>query len=207
LPTLSAERVAQELMRLLATADPLPALRMMREDGVLAALLPEATQLDRLARLIGLEPDRDPLRRLGALTALDEAGAVALAERLRFSNADRDRLAGLAAPWPLDPVGDLRAQRLAIYRLGNARYLDLALLAAADSRLDAAGLRELLALSASWRPAPFPLAGRDVTALGIAAGPEVGRLLGEVRQWWEAGDFAADRTACLAYLRQLVPSG
>ena len=49
LPTLSAERVAQEVLRLLAVADPVPALRMMREDGVLAAILPEATRLDRLA--------------------------------------------------------------------------------------------------------------------------------------------------------------
>ena len=51
LPTLSAERVAQELLRLLAVADPVPALRMMQEDGVLAGVLPEATRLDRLARL------------------------------------------------------------------------------------------------------------------------------------------------------------
>ena len=55
LPTLSAERVAQEMLRLLAVADPVPALRMMREDGVLAAILPEATRLDRLAALIAVE--------------------------------------------------------------------------------------------------------------------------------------------------------
>src|SRR5215204_6128728 len=55
LPTLSPEQVAQELTRLLAVADPVPALRMMQEDGVLGAILPEATRLDRLARLIALE--------------------------------------------------------------------------------------------------------------------------------------------------------
>src|SRR3954447_2945331 len=55
LPTLSAERVAQELLRLLALADPVPALRMMGEGGVLAAILPEATRLDRLEQLIAVE--------------------------------------------------------------------------------------------------------------------------------------------------------
>jgi len=60
---LSAERVAQELLRLLAVPDPVPALRMMAEDGVLAAILPEATRLDRLQRLIAFEPQPDPLRR------------------------------------------------------------------------------------------------------------------------------------------------
>src|SRR3954468_17599530 len=59
LPTLSAERVAQEVLRLLAVADPVPALRMMREDGVLAAILPEATRLDRLERLIAVETSFD----------------------------------------------------------------------------------------------------------------------------------------------------
>src|SRR5580658_5327355 len=40
LPNLSAERVAQELVRLLEAADPGRALAMMAEDGVLAVVLP-----------------------------------------------------------------------------------------------------------------------------------------------------------------------
>ena len=138
LPTLSAERVAQEVLRLLAVADPVPALRMMREDGVLAAILPEATRLDRLERLIAVEASLMPampppsLPRCGGGSGWGQggseadagtgrrtrcfgwrlwsmsmpAGAVRLAERLRLSNAMRDRLAGLAQPWPLDPAGD-----------------------------------------------------------------------------------------------------
>src|SRR5204863_1000014 len=82
LPKLSAERVAQELLRLLAVPDPLAALRMMEEDGVLAAIVPEAARVDRLHRLGGLEPKPDPLRRLAALIEVDAAGAAALAERL-----------------------------------------------------------------------------------------------------------------------------
>ncbi|HKS88627.1 MAG TPA: CCA tRNA nucleotidyltransferase, partial [Stellaceae bacterium] len=81
---LSAERVAQELTRLIAVPDPAPALRMMAEDGVLTAVLPEASRLDRLARLIALEPEPDALRRLAALIAVDQAGATALGARLRL---------------------------------------------------------------------------------------------------------------------------
>jgi poly(A) polymerase len=201
---LSAERVAQELLRLLAVPDPVPALRMMAEDGVLAAILPEATRLDRLERLIALEPQPDPLRRLAALVAVDAAGAIALAERLRLSNAERDRLAGLAPPWPLDPSGDLRNQRLALYRLGAGRYRDIALLLAADGAIDQARLAELLALAAAWQPPRFPLKGRDVTALGIPPGKRVGELLAAVCEWWEAGDFTADRAACLARLNEIA---
>lgn len=204
LGTLSAERVAQELLRLLAVANPVPALRLMAADGVLEAILPEASQLERLSRLIALEPAPDPLRRLAALIAVDAAGAAAIAERLRLSNAGRDRLVGLAPPWPIDPAGDRRVQRLALYRLGAEHYRDLVLLAAAESGLPASRLGRLLELAARWRPPEFPLGGRDVTALGIAPGPRVGQLLAAVRRWWEEGDFAADRAACLSRLRDIA---
>ena len=204
LPKLSAERVASELLRLLAVPNPVPALRMMAEDGVLAAILPEAQRLDRLERLVGLEPECDPLRRLAALVETDAAGAEAVAERLRLSNAERDRLIGLAQPRPLVPADDFRTQRLALYRFGGERYRDLVLLLAAEGATDNQRWAELLDLAARWKPPRFPLKGRDVTGLGIAPGPRVGQLLAEVQQWWVDGDFAADRAACLAKLAEIA---
>ena len=199
LPTLSGERVAAEILKLLAAPDPLPSLAMMSEDGVLAILLPEASRLDRLAALLPLEPAPDPLRRLGALIAGDP---TALAERLRLANEQRARLSALAAPpWPVDLAGDERAQRRALHRLGAVLFRDLVLLRAAEGgqrdRLPA-----LLALAAQWRPPVFALKGRDVTALGVPPGPEVGRILGALEEWWEAGDFRADRRAALAELKR-----
>jgi len=202
LPTLSGERVAAEMLKLLAAPDPLPTLRMMAEDGVLAALLPEARRLDRLAALVPLEPAPDALRRLGALLGSDAGAAAAVAERLRLSNEQRERLAALAAPSvAVDLAGDERAQRRALHRLGADLYRDLVLLRAGQ-RGDAAQARRLLALAAGWRPREFPLKGRDVTAHGVAEGPEVGRLLAALEAWWEAGDFRADRKAALAELKR-----
>jgi poly(A) polymerase len=66
-------------------------------------------------------------------------------------------------------------------------------------------LAELLAIARDWTPPVFPIAGRDITALGIPPGPRVGRLLDAVHFWWETGDFIADRAACLAYLQGLPP--
>jgi len=206
LPKLSAERVAQELVRLLETPDLILALRMMQQDGVLAVILPEARGLDRLRHMIAIEPERDSLRRLAALIETDAAGAEALAERLRFSNAWRDRLKGLASPWPVEPQGAAHAQRRALYRLGAERYRDIVLLQAAEGAMGRHRLGELLALARDWSRPTFPLTGHDVTALGIPPGERVGRLLDAVRDWWEAGDFTADRTQCLARLRELVTS-
>ena len=58
----------------------------------------------------------DPLRRLAALIEVDGAGAGALAERLRLSNTWRDRLQGLAPPWPFD--AQLPALLAAIIAMG-----------------------------------------------------------------------------------------
>jgi poly(A) polymerase len=204
LPTLSAERVAQELVKLLETPDPIAVLRMMQEDGVLAVVLPEARRLKRLQRLIEIELAADPLLRLAALIEVDGEGATALAARLRFSNAWRDRLRGLSPPWPVDQRGDVREQRRALYRLGVERYRDVTWLMAAEGEVSRSRLTRLLDLASGWTPPVFPLDGRDVTTLGIPTGERVGRLLAAVRDWWEAGDFTADRAACLAYLRALA---
>jgi poly(A) polymerase len=213
LPNLSAERVAQELIRLLETPDPGAALEMMAEDGVLAVILPEARRLDRLRRIVAIEQTTptglgpDPLRRLAALIAVDAAGAEAVAARLRFANAWRDRLRGLAPPWPFDPNGKEPAQRRALYRLGPARYRDLALLQGADGVVSPDRLTQSLTLARDWTAPVFPLSGHDVTALGVPPGPRVGALLDAVERWWEAADFAPDRAQCLVRLCELAGSG
>jgi poly(A) polymerase len=207
LPTLSIERVAQELIRLLETPDPSRALQMMAEDGALAVMLPEARHLGRLARMIAIEPEPDALRRLAALIEADADGADALAERLHFQNAWRERLRGLTPPWPLDPLGSPAAQRRSLYRLGAEQYRDTALLLAADGGISSEQLASLLALARDWTAPEFPISGHDVTALGIPPGPRVGALLDTVERWWEAADFAADREATLAHLREQAESG
>jgi poly(A) polymerase len=67
-------------------------------------------------------------------------------------------------------------------------------------------LRRLFDLAETWEIPTFPLTGDDVTLLDIAPGPRVGQLLAAVRRWWEEGDFAADRDACLARLAALSGS-
>jgi poly(A) polymerase len=66
---------------------------------------------------------------------------------------------------------------------------------------DAPQWRALLALSENPPPA-FPLQGRDLLALGVPAGRRVGELLKEIESWWIAGDFRADRKACLEEARK-----
>jgi poly(A) polymerase len=202
LDTLAGERVQAEFLRLLEAADPVPVLHAMIADGVLGRLLPPPANLGRLARLLALEPIGDPLRRLAAL--LPDGMAPAVADRLKLSNADRDRLAALTggAEKP-DLLADDRTQRRVLRRLGPALYRDLVLLAAAGTSRPMP-VRHLLDLADAWRPKTLPIGGSDALALGLEPGPAIGNLLAAVEAWWIDGDFSADRTACLEHLRTLV---
>jgi len=208
---LSGERVAHEMLRLLEARDALSALSMMAAAGVLQQVLPEATRLDALAVLQEIEAsadlDRDPILRLAAILAgSGEDGAKVaadVAERLRMSGADRRRLTGLLAP-PMTIEADASAEdmHVALYRVGRAAFADLVWLAWSRAGPSASFMPHI-ETAASWEIPRFPLSGSDVKDLGVAEGPGVGNLLHEVEAWWIAGDFAADRRACLRKLRDL----
>jgi poly(A) polymerase len=200
LPTLSGERVQAELLKLLGAKDPLPSLSLMQEDGVLQRILPNTRALDVVARLVKLEAKPDALRRLAALLSGASDGE-ALARKLKFSNADRERLVALAEPVPL--TSDAAEQRRLLHRLGRDLYVDRVLLSAAKAD-DAATVKKLLASAAKWKPVAFPLRGADIATAGVPEGPAIGKLLAEIEAWWEAGDFKATRKQCLAELQRRV---
>ena len=212
---LSAERVHDEILRLLAGPQVPETLVLMHELGVLQHANPGLGRVDRLVGLVTVE-DRaaaagvgvkpDPVRRLAALLCEDDVQARA---RLRLSNKEKTRIAKIHAGLPaMAPDHDLVTRRTLVYDLGPEIYRDRCLMAwayAPDCAV--AGWLEQLAEPAHWNPPSFPVVGRDVLALGIESGPVVGSLLDEVRQWWREGGFAADRAACLDRLRHLVELG
>jgi len=209
LKTLSGERIAKELLRLLEAGNPALVLRVMAATGILAKLLPGELQLARLERLTEIEAEnlfpRDGLLRLAALLPDGEAAAHAVADALRLSNADRVRLEqALGGDEISGHLSALQARQL-LYRIGPGRFRDTVMLhwAAAPK---GAGLpwRILLEMAQSWQRPRFPLTGRDVMAAGVPEGPEVGRILAQVEDWWIGGDFSADENACRERLKAVI---
>ncbi len=189
---LSAERVWSEIKRILAAPDPLPALRLMAETGVLPLVLPEAASLAALERLQARGAPADPLLRVAALIG----GQIQpLARRLKLADAERARLAAIAAAPDLPADADAATLRRALAERPAAVLADRSWLTADDG--DRSALRQRLATTE--RPA-FPLKGRDVLALGAEAGPSVGAALAAVRRWWIERDCLPDEAACRAEL-------
>jgi len=186
--TLSAERVWSEMKLILRAQDPCPALALMHETGVLALVLPGA-DVAGVQALVAKGAPVDPLLRVAALLHDD---AAAFAARWKLSKAELERLLALAVGNVLQPEDDDVVLRRALAADDAEVLIDRIWLGAEDG--SAWGkLRERLARME--RPV-FPLQGRDLMALGIPAGPRLGVVLREVREWWMRGGCVADAQAC-----------
>ena len=135
---LSAERVRQELLRLLVAPRGPELVRWMLYYGLLPPVLasaPRPTLLERLAALetaLAAEPDAIP--RLAALAVEVPEDADRLADRLRLANDERARLAQMAMHTPdVSPSAPETAARAYLYAEGAAAYRDRLLIAWARS--------------------------------------------------------------------------
>jgi poly(A) polymerase len=218
---LSGERVRVETFRTLMAADPADVFQLMRENGVLEHVLPEAGDVGRLRMMSWLDTRAirvdsvapHPVRRLAALLDPDVRGAEALAGRLKMANRQKARLITMAAPpFPVGPDSGSHTIHKALRRLGQTAVRDLALLnwageLAVTPRLPHSrteGWIELINTVDSWEPPRFPLRGRDALASGVRHGSEIGTLLRMVEAWWEDGGYRAGREECLEKLRSLI---
>lgn len=177
LMALSRERIAMELLAILALPNPAEAIALMIGNGIFVPVLPEITTAASLVRLLEREQtiaaEPNALRRLAALLPANPGLAEEIANRLRLSNAERKHLMTLAARRADD---DVNPKALA-YRLGVESAVDRLLLGTGDAA-DILG----------WTPPKFPLTGGSIVARGIQAGPEVARVLQAAeRQWIEEG--------------------
>lgn len=188
LRSLSRERVAEELMKLLALSDPVPSLRLMFDCGLFVHIAPEigADAPERVARLLAAEASPDATLRLMALLPDEAAVADQIAAKLKLSNRVRKRIAvARGAAWR-----ELGPRALA-YRIGVEGALDRALLAG-DAAATCAAL-------AGWTPPRLPLGGGDLIAMGLPEGPAVARTLRAVEDQWVAEGFPdAARTRAIA---------
>src|SRR5262249_40591898 len=155
---------------------------LMVEAGVLQQVLPEATNLDRLAGLVALSASvddaRDRVLRLAALLPDAPAALEEIGTRLRLANAERDRIAAALGEPALSPALDPHARRVRLYRAGVQPFRDRALLDWATQADPAdTAWRTLAGLPESWPPPRFPLSGKDALAAGMKAGPAMGAAL------------------------------
>lgn len=196
--TLSAERIASELLRILSGPRLLETLSAMMAVALLPFILPEP-DLTSLNRLLNCDAPVSPVLRLFVLCCKNSRELVV---RLKLSNADGARIAAWVSEQPaLHPDmtdDDLRRLRVSqdLELLLERSWLKQACLVGTP---DTAWDRFRAKLRAMPRP-EFPLSGKDAIAEGVSPGPGMGQWLKTGRDWWMAQGCLPDRSACLAYL-------
>lgn len=179
LAQLSGERVWSELQRILTAPAPDKALALMAQTGVLKRLLPEAwvAPVDHLPacailRLAALLPPELP--------------------DLKLSGDEAERLLALQGPPPPDDASDDDLRRLLA---GTPPDI-------LTGRAWLAGSKPELRARIAAMPQPvFPVQGRDLLSLGVQPGPEMGRMLRQLRQDWLDSGCVANAPALLDKLR------
>ncbi|RUL88864.1 CCA tRNA nucleotidyltransferase [Tautonia sociabilis] len=231
LPVVAAERIAQELRRMLVHPSRAAAMRELMEVGLAAAILPELPPLvgepsDRSGRdrwehtLAVLEAlPHDPRVPISLAALLLEASrsdpdvVERVADRLRLANVERDRASWLVARHrDLDDPAALpvsRRKRL----LAEPGIEDLLVLLRAEA--EASGvpaehveyceryLRELP--DGPIRPEPL-LSGNDLKRLGLPPGPAYKEWLDRAYDAQLEGTIA-DREQAISWVERLVASG
>ena len=185
LASLSAERVGAEMIKLLSATDPAPAVAVMRQTGVLNAVLTGADDtwlapLIHVENLLGLGVN--PIRRLAAL------GGIDVDQKLRLSKAQTRQLKQLR-----DGIGSMASEAELAYRLG------------ADMAKSIAALRSAFAGAPPWdgivqwiktaARAEFPINSTDL--MEDFSGPALGQRIRELEAEWIASNFTKTKAQLL----------
>ncbi len=205
LTLLSAERIGQEMRKLIMAPGAGPTIRVMQESGILPLVAAGVGDLVGFERLIDdpVAPD-DPSLRFAVLFARVQEDIDRIVRRFRLSNRERDRMTDALSASAALAAGNTVTDRVAVYRRGREAVLGgLALLHARGvlSRDEVRARRDAVAVFA---PPAFPLSGRDVVEVGIERGPAVGVILRDLERWWLAGDFEPDEAALRRRLQAMV---
>ena len=226
LDCISAERIQEELAKLLAAPQPGAYL----EPAVLAVVLPELTP----AALEAAKPVLDacpageenlPVRWAALLGALGEADTRRVLKRLRCSNACIEETAVLVREAAGEGVcrsfseekasahaGDIHLRQL-LGRYGLRTVERLCALCAAlhpqnapDCALAAQRARQLEADGVCCRVSQLAVNGRDLMAAGIPAGPALRRVLEALLDGVIRAEYPNEKPALLAAAQKIIAS-
>ena len=222
LDCISAERIQEELAKLLAAPQPGAYL----EPAVLAVVLPELTP----AALAAAKPVVDacpageenlPVRWAALLGALGETDTRRVLKRLRCSNASIEETAVLVRETAGEGVSEEKASvhpgnihiRRLLGRYGLCTVERLCALRAAlhpqavsECALAAQRARQLEADGVCCRVSQLAVNGRDLMAAGIPAGPALRRVLEALLDGVIRAEYPNEKPALLAAAQKIIAS-
>ena len=199
LEMLSRERVGSEMLKMLAASKPSVSVDMMEQTGVMVKVLPTArlvtpmSALEAVERRFGASPSA--IRRLALITRGGDPRDTGRA--LRLSNEDMADLRARRAPAKLIRSTE-DARRLGYERGETAGKDTLFIQHAEEGTMPDVKIIKALDEGAEQK---MPVSSKDLMAVGIDAGPQMGQILKKVEQLWIDSDFVMDKATLIGEAR------
>jgi len=206
LKSLSGERIAQEMFKLLSAPAPYETLGLMRGHEILSRLLGGAVNsLEPIARLQRVETMMGRQADVHVRLALLVPGQKMLEHVIsawKLSNESKDHLHMLLVLSGRLHIGaSVSEQKKLLRHLRAPRFKELAVLHwALDGDVDASRkqFEAMLKLADTWVIPEFPVTGKDLQAQGMAEGKALGDCLQSLEVTWEESDYRLTKKELLA---------
>ncbi|CAI3937688.1 CCA tRNA nucleotidyltransferase [Commensalibacter papalotli (ex Botero et al. 2024)] len=196
---LSAERVWSELQKILMGPIADQIIGMMDQYDVLPELMPFGYNLFFFQKFVQIgAPPQAVLRLAGLVTASSQV----VAKKLRLSRKQEKLLWGLQKDYEIDPLNtEIQKRQL------RTKY-DLELLIGKSWLLQTMPSHNKSQTWSLWRHSLmdmeqpiFPVMGQDLINIGIQPGPDIGKALKTIQEWWLHHGCYADQQECLKWFK------
>lgn len=195
--TLSKERIAQEFLKIMAADDPVAVLGLIRKCSILPQCFGtnyDSTVLDRLSKTQREQKAENIVTRLVTLGGMDADMRGIYADTMTLSNKQQKQYSEILAACEMLANGT--DVKIAIYKCSNDIARQALMLYSAANNIDAD-----YAIFETWQAPVFPVNGQDLIEAGIAQGPEMGRIMRTLEEYWLQNDFAPDKSSLLARIK------
>ncbi len=195
LADLSAERLQQELMKILALPKAVSAIESMHEAGVLDFMLPEYVGISFLSTVLQTAQEQkfqvDPLLRLICLIPQSSMSYKRIAKHLRLSNKQAKMMQNIYEIVMNFQNLSCSLARQLIYRYGKALFLQACILKFHQQGVFESWY-ELRKFVTDWEIPIFELNGTILKKEGFVDGKEMGKILRQIEMEWIESDFTKD---------------
>ncbi len=203
--SLSKERVTEELKKILSVDRSVDVMGFMNKANVLPQLFVKNFEETLIRNFINLQKRYDLFNLCARFFMLFETGVSDedIKSQLSFSNKDLKFFKDIkGALESLSETEDLRLDYLKrqIYEFGREALLQALLIHFARTGLTTFD-EAALTLLGKWDVPVLPITGKDIQALGIKQGPEIGQLLKETEDWWIGNNFKPTQKECIEWAK------
>ncbi len=198
---LSVERIASELNKLIIARNPIPVLKMMQGLGVLECCMRGyALDLDATERLIANETayhfQPKALRRLLALVGQSTTELMVSWNCSKKAQNHATMCEEILANLGSSPTPMMEWEKL-IYKNNHEAVIDCYLI------LNIGEIEpNIIEALKDWDIPIFPIRGSDMLDLGYEAGPELGKIMKDLEEYWFDKDFEPSFEALIGLLRK-----